>query len=116
MDKRRRGFIAENYAANLLEKRGYTIIARNFKTRYSEIDIIALKENTLVFVEVKARWNLKHGMPEEAVNYRKIQKIKYSAEIFCLKNRHLPKKLLIEVISLIIKDNKVMSEKIIKAY
>jgi len=45
---------AENTAANYLEKEGFSIVARNVTMRGGELDIIALKEGTLHFVEVKS--------------------------------------------------------------
>ena len=45
----------EDFAATYLAKHGFHIIARNFKARYGELDIIALEGKTLVFVEVKTR-------------------------------------------------------------
>ena len=47
--------IGEDIAVNYLKKKGYKIIERNFRKGYGEIDIIALKKNVLVFVEVKTR-------------------------------------------------------------
>lgn len=49
------GALAENIAADYLIKQGYTIRERNFRMRHIEIDLIAEKDNEIVFVEVKAR-------------------------------------------------------------
>ena len=65
-----------------LEEHGYTIVARNFRIRSAEIDIVAKLGGTLAFVEVKARSNIRHGLPAEAVNLRKQKKIIAAAEIF----------------------------------
>jgi putative endonuclease len=110
------GRIAENYAVSLLESKGYKIIGRNFRSRFGEIDIIALKDNCLIFVEVKARWSRKFGAPEEAVTASKLWKIKRTGEYFCLLNPTYPKKLRIEVIALVIEDGVVTSSKIIGVY
>jgi putative endonuclease len=66
---------AELAAAGFLSSRGYTILEQNYTTRYGEIDIVACHEDTLVFVEVKARRSLRHGGPKEAVNASKQKKI-----------------------------------------
>lgn len=116
MDKRKRGNFAENYACDLLKRNGYKIIDRNFYTPFSEIDIIAIKNKVLVFVEVKARWGTKFGRPEEAVNSKKLFKIKKAGEIFCKKNDNLPQKIRIDVVSLILERQNVLSEKIIRVY
>lgn len=116
MDKRKRGNYAERYACELLKKNGYKIIDRNFYTPFSEIDIIAIKDNCLVLVEVKARWGTKFGMPEEAVNSRKLLKIKRAGDMYSKKNKGLPKKVRIDVVSLILEKGNVISERIIKVY
>ena len=56
MDNRKQlGIEGENYIAQTLEKDGFTIQHRNYRKRYGEIDIIACKDDLLVFVEVKCR-------------------------------------------------------------
>lgn len=69
------GNYGEKCAAKYLEKNGYKIVERNYRTSFSEIDIIAVSGDVLCFVEVKTRSNVDYGLPCEAVNYRKRQKI-----------------------------------------
>ena len=76
------GSIGENIAAKFLESHGYKILNRNFRIRSAEIDIIAEIDNTIIFVEVKARKNLRRGNPAEAVNLRKQKKIIEAASVF----------------------------------
>ena len=76
------GRLGEDCAANFLEAHGYKIIARNFRIRSAEIDIIAQIGNVLVFVEVKARSSVRHGLPVEAVNLHKQRKIIEAAGVF----------------------------------
>lgn len=76
------GKLGEDCAAKFLESKGYTIVARNFRIRTAEIDIIAQIDGVLVFVEVKARSNIRHGLPIEAVNLRKQRKIIEAASVF----------------------------------
>ncbi|MBI3740548.1 MAG: YraN family protein [Chloroflexi bacterium] len=64
--KKNLGESGERVAALLLEQRGYKIIARNFRTRTGEMDIIAQDADGLAFVEVRARRN-SYGSPEESV-------------------------------------------------
>ncbi len=61
----------EQAAADYLCKRGYTVVARNVRTPYGEIDVIASNEGITVFVEVKARTGKSYGPPEVAVTPRK---------------------------------------------
>ena len=76
------GKLGEDSAAKFLEANGYTIVARNFRIRSAEIDIVARIDNVIVFVEVKARSNIRHGLPVEAVNLRKQKKIIEAAGVF----------------------------------
>ena len=109
----RQGKLAEDYAVKLLIENSYTIIDRNFHSRFGEIDIIALKEDVLVFVEVKARWSLKFGKPEEAVTPSKFWKIGRTGEYYSLLHPDLPKKLRIDVVALEIDGGKVSVARII---
>lgn len=76
------GRLGEDCAAKFLEAHGYKIVARNFRIRSAEIDIVAQIGNVIVFVEVKARSNVRHGLPSEAVNIRKQRKIIAAAGVF----------------------------------
>lgn len=75
MNKRQVGGEYESLAASYLEGKGYTILERNYRNRYGEIDIIARTGDTLVFVEIKYRSSTSCGNPEEAVDYRKQKRI-----------------------------------------
>jgi len=70
----------ESAAADYLEKRGYTVITRNARTPYGEIDIVAEKEGYTIFVEVKARTTKKFGPPEIAVTRRKQEHMMAAAD------------------------------------
>ncbi len=76
------GKLGEEKAAEYLKDHGYSIIARNYRNRYGEIDLIALYGNTVVFVEVKTRSDRSWGNPEEAVTPQKQQKLKRLASDF----------------------------------
>ena len=75
LNKRKLGGKYEQIAADFLERMGYNIICRNFRTRTGEADIVAWDHGTLVFAEVKYRRNLDYGSPAESVDARKQQKI-----------------------------------------
>ena len=62
--QQRVGRWGEQAAAEYLEKQGYIILERNFRTAHGEVDIIARQENVRVFVEVKPRSSSRYGMPE----------------------------------------------------
>lgn len=76
------GQIGENLAAKYLEGKGFKILFRNYRRKKGEIDIVAQEKDEIVFVEVKARkkfFGHLYGMPEDAVDRRKIKKIKNTA-------------------------------------
>ena len=65
------GLSGESLAVEELERRGYAILARRYRTAYGEIDIVAEDGQALVFVEVKARATAEFGTAAEAVTRRK---------------------------------------------
>jgi len=69
------GRLGERLAAEKLLALGYSILERNFRCRYGEIDLVAEQAQDLVFVEVKTRRGTAYGLPEEAVTTRKQRKI-----------------------------------------
>jgi putative endonuclease len=62
--RRRHGELGERIAEEHLEHRGYSIVARNFRTRYGELDLIAVDDRALVFCEVKTRVAGSRGGPD----------------------------------------------------
>lgn len=76
------GAAGENLAEQYLLQQGYKIVSRNLQLGKSEIDIIAVDDNTLVFVEVKLRNNYKFGNPLEALTQEKINNIIYGAKMY----------------------------------
>ena len=72
----------EKLARQHMEKAGYTILAQNWRTRFGEIDLVAERQEVLVFVEVKARTSHDFGRPEEAVTHRKRQKLIRTAQAY----------------------------------
>lgn len=77
------GQAGEDLACRFLEKKGYSILERNFRNgRRGEIDIIAKKGSLIAFIEVKARSSLKYGTGLEAVTYTKQERISEAAEVF----------------------------------
>lgn len=77
MSPKQLGVWGELYAQKYLQKHGYTITHYNWRySRRGEIDIIALKDNITVFLEVKTRRNINNGTPIEAVSQKKYQQIR----------------------------------------
>jgi putative endonuclease len=61
----------EEVAVDYLTAKGYSILARNVHYAHGEIDIVAKKDDLLVFVEVKTRRSHSFAYPEDAVTHRK---------------------------------------------
>lgn len=78
----------ERLAVRHLKKSGLKIVARNYRNRFGEIDIIALDGQTIVFVEVKTRKSNAVGSPLEAVDESKQSKVIQVAQAY-LKERRL---------------------------
>lgn len=76
------GRAGELIAQKYLENRGYTILEKNYRNKYGEIDLIASKNNDLVFIEVKTRTGKEYGNPLEAVNKSKITRIRKIASFY----------------------------------
>lgn len=81
------GKSGENYACLELERRGYEILHRRFRTRMGEIDVIARDGETLVFIEVKARRSGRFGLPAEAVGAQKRHKMMQMASSYIFARR-----------------------------
>jgi putative endonuclease len=69
------GTRGEEIAVSFLKKKGFKIVARNYRTVFGEIDIIAIDRDSIVFIEVKTRSDKTYGHPFEAVTRRKKEKI-----------------------------------------
>ena len=74
--------IGESLAKKYLEDKGYEIIEQNYRTRYSEIDLIAKKDNVLVFVEVRTKKSNAFVSPEESINQKKLKKLYWNADSY----------------------------------
>lgn len=82
MNTKKIGDFGEQFAQSFFEDRGYVLIEKNFRSRYGEIDLILENEEYLLFVEVKTRKNAKFAQAYEAVDRRKMEKIRQTAEIW----------------------------------
>lgn len=89
-----RGQRAESVAADWLAANGHTVLARNYKTKFYEIDIISSKNNVVYFTEVKYRQNSNCGSPLAAITPTKLRQMSFAAESFLHRHKlHLPPKL-----------------------
>lgn len=93
------GIEGEQLACNYLAGEGFKVIERNYRYKKAEIDIIAVKEKLLIFVEVKTRKSKLFGEPEQAVTQSKIDLILKAAEFF-IENYNWPYNIRFDVIAI----------------
>jgi len=106
----------EREARNYLIKRGYRIEETNCRIGGSEIDIIAVKEGFLVFIEVKSRSSGNTGLPEEFVDRKKIRKIIAGAKLFTARKKFRDMLIRFDIISVIRKEGKYIMDHIENAF
>lgn len=78
--KRLKGDAIERLACRHLERQGLTLIARNYRSPFGEIDLVMQHAGTLVFVEVRYRQHTRFGLPAETVDARKQARLRATAE------------------------------------
>lgn len=81
------GCWGEEQAKIYLKQKGYKILAEHWTSRIGEIDLVAFKGGSYIFVEVKARRSQKFGRPEDAVAWWKQDKLRKTSELFLLKHK-----------------------------
>lgn len=85
LDRLTLGKSGEDLACRELGRRGYAILARRYRTRIGELDIVARDHGVLVFVEVKTRTSDRFGVPAEAVTLHKQAKVRMMADDYLLR-------------------------------
>jgi len=85
-DTRHKGRSYEQQAESYLISKGYTILERNWQASHKEIDLIAQKDDTITFVEVKGARSSKFGHPAEKVDRRKQMNLVAAAERYISEN------------------------------
>lgn len=85
LSRKELGSRGEEEAAKFLSGMGWQVLERNYRCRIGELDIIAKAPGgVLVFVEVRSRSGVSHGLPEESVDYRKQNKLRMLAQQYLL--------------------------------
>ena len=79
---RSEGVWGEALVADYLRKKGDKLAAHSYRCRFGEIDLIAEKDDVLLFVEVKLRTNLQYGAPREYVTVKKQEKLRAAALLY----------------------------------
>ena len=95
----------EAIALDYLKKKGYTILAKNWRFHPYELDIVAQTDQELVIVEVKTRSANYLALPEDAVSNRKIRFLVAGADMF-IKQKDIALSARFDVITVVIEDGK----------
>ena len=88
----------EDMAAAYLQRKGYTIVERDWRSGHRDIDIIALDEDAVVFVEVKARRNRLFADPEQGVDWHKLNSLRTAANHY-VKSRGIRQEIRLDVVT-----------------
>jgi len=102
------GKAGEIHACKYLLKNGYRILEKNYRCRIGEIDIVAQKEGTIHFIEVKTRRSINYGMPVESIDARKCRRIEKIAEFYLEEKNIYDTELSFDAITLLLKDGRAV--------
>lgn len=106
--------LGEDKACDYLKKLGFKILERNYRKTYGEIDIIALDQDVLAFIEVKTRTSSQFGTPLEGITYWKLKSLIKTAQYYKMTHPKLPESLRIDAISVILNGDQTESIELTK--
>lgn len=109
------GQLGELLAADYLRRKGYVIMHSNWRSGHKELDLIARRDDLVVFVEVKTRRDNVYGQPEDAVTRRKIRRIVDSADAY-VRRFNIDGPIRFDIITVIKNDSEVRIEHIEDAF
>ncbi|HEX6538101.1 MAG TPA: YraN family protein [Candidatus Dormibacteraeota bacterium] len=107
--RERVGHAGEAAAVRYLQDQGFRILARDWRSRLGQIDIVAEDGETLVLVEVKARRGTAFGLPQEAVDARKQKKLRTLLEVYRSQTHRREQPCRIDVVALLLDDKLAVS-------
>ncbi|MFZ2529906.1 MAG: YraN family protein [Rhodococcus sp. (in: high G+C Gram-positive bacteria)] len=100
------GALGEDLAAEFLASIGMTVLERNWRCRYGELDLIARDGAVLVFVEVKTRTGLGYGSPAEAVTPAKADRIRRLAGLWLSEQETRWRRIRVDVVTVLVADGR----------
>lgn len=109
------GKVGEELAVEHLIGEGYQILERNWRLGHKEIDIIALKDDTLAIIEVKTRKSNDYGDPDISVGDYKQQMLIWAADAY-VRYKNLDVEVRFDIISIILNDTEKSIEHIEDAF
>jgi len=104
-EKRDLGLYGEKIAEDYLRRRNYIILERNYRSRFGEVDLIALDGDILCFTEVKTRRSDLFGAPQEAVDLRKQVRLADTAKDYITRSKNWERKMRFDVIAITLDSN-----------
>ncbi len=99
MKRRETGILGEKLAGDYLKKRGYRILETNYNCPHGEIDIVAKKKDSVVFIEVRTKTGHSFGTPEESITQTKKGRIRTSALHYLQTHDNMPESWRIDVVA-----------------
>ena len=94
------GRMGESIAGAFLKNKGYTLLERNWRTPYGEIDLVVKNNETIIFVEVKTRASTSLGPPEISITARKAEHMHDAAEYYIQQHPELTNDWRIDVVTI----------------
>lgn len=95
----RLGAFGERVAGLHLQAKGYRILGRNIRMSDGELDLVALKDDTVIVVEVRTRRGRSAGLPEESISMQKAQRLFALAQAYLATHPELPAAARIDLIA-----------------
>jgi putative endonuclease len=100
MKRRETGILGENLACEFLGNNGYRIVEKNYRCPGGEVDIVARRQDVLVFVEVRTKRSQQWGTPEESITPVKMEKLRNVAAYYWQSHHDLPETWRIDVVAI----------------
>ena len=101
MYKRNVGRLGEQFAAEYLIAKGYSILATDYRLKFGQVDIIARDYRGIHFIEVKTRSGTRYGRPAEAVDQNKLRHIRNVASYYMTANK-VDEPIIIDVMEILV--------------
>src|SRR3954467_14851329 len=116
MDRRAVGDEAESAVAAFLEARGYRVRHRNFHCQYGELDLVAEKDTTVCFVEVRMRSSATWGDPSHSVSFKKQRRVVKGALHYMFQHKLEDRMIRFDVVSVIGRGERAQLEHLPNAF
>jgi putative endonuclease len=116
MDPYELGKLGERVAEKWMIKQGWAPLAHRFQNGHRDIDLVMIKNSTVVFVEVKTRADMSFGDPISAVNYYKLRNLRRSMWVWIDRFGHPSWEYRIDVISVLIHEKRAKIRHVVNAH